>query len=195
MKNKFPINYKIKKVSIDQLFKFYDFETIKSYCKSCPNYCKIWTCPQLEFDPQLFLKQFNYAYIISAKVYSEDLNVQIKSFIENEKNASEITNYIYEKGRSVFDEKMFSLEDIYEGSISLMAGRCLLCDQCERIYNRPCKKPDKLRYSLESLGIEVSKVTETFLNEKILWSNDTLPEYTLLVSALLTKEEVQLETL
>lgn len=105
-----PIEYKIQKTSIKDLLTFHNIDLISSYCKQCPHYSNIWTCPELSIDPLTYLNQFNYVYIIGAKVCYSNLSGDLKEYIDSEKDISKIVNTIYNNTRQIFDEKMFSLE-------------------------------------------------------------------------------------
>lgn len=58
--------------------------------------------------------------------------------------------------------------------------------------NKPCLFQDNLRYSLESLGFDVSGIVENIVKEKIQWSNDLIPKYVTCISALLSNECINL---
>lgn len=74
------------------------------------------------------------------------------------------------------------------GSLMLAAGCCDECATCARANGAPCIKPDKLRYSIESLGGDVEKTLELYFNERLLWGREGhMPEYMLLVGGLMQK--------
>ena len=54
----------------------------------------------------------------------------------------------------------------------------------------PCRFPEKLRYSLESLGANVGALAADKLGAPLQWgTKDAPPEYFVLVGAVLTKGE------
>ena len=70
------------------------------------------------------------------------------------------------------------------------AGRCLVCERCARRDAQPCRFPEKLRYSLESLGANVGALVADKLGAPLQWgTKDAPPEYFVLVGAMLTKGE------
>ncbi|MDE7458334.1 MAG: DUF2284 domain-containing protein, partial [Muribaculaceae bacterium] len=65
---------------------------------------------------------------------------------------------------------------------------CLHCpeSQCTRKCGEPCRHPDKVRPSLEAFGFDIGRTLSELFNIKLLWGkNGVLPEYLVLVSALL----------
>ena len=50
--------------------------------------------------------------------------------------------------------------------------------------------PQELRYSIESIGGDVSKLTERYFGKSLLWiENGVLPEYFLLAGGFLKKKD------
>ena len=179
MNKKQKVIYNIKKITIEELLKYFNPKIVHNYCKQCPDYDKFWSCPEFSFNEKQYLRQYNYAFIISAKLYAGE---------------DEINSY-YSQLRKIFDKKLLELEKKYKHTTSLFAGRCYLCDICSKLSNKPCIYPEYMRYSLESLGIEVTKIVEEVLKDKIIWSNDSKQEYILLVGGLLSKENITLNNL
>jgi predicted metal-binding protein len=64
--------------------------------------------------------------------------------------------------------------------------RCVLCPEgCTRPQGRPCRHPDKLRHSLESVGFDIEAMTRDLLDIHLEWSHDgSLPKHITLVTAL-----------
>jgi len=196
------IKYNIKEVTTKELLNCYDIENVRNYCRSCNKYGKVWSCPDLSINEIEYITNYDYCYVISSKVFINDLT---KDFITNliknvaskysdmnisMDNNSEIFSGIYYGLREYNDNIIFGLEKIFPDAITLMSGRCLLCESCERTKNLPCQKPQLLRYSLEALGFNVSKIIENIMQDKIMWSNDCLPEFVTCVSALLSKKKI-----
>lgn len=197
------INYTIKKTSMDELLRYYNPSLINKFCQSCSKYKALWSCPPLFFKELEYLKDFKYCYLISGKVFinsipSKELNVLISEalrkygdFGSSKDENSKIFNGLYYAFRELNDDKIRSLEIHFPHSTALISGRCLVCSSCTRPYNLPCSFPESLRYSLESLGIDVSAVIENLLGEKLQWSSEKSPEYVTCVSALLSNVEVE----
>ncbi len=160
-----------------------DVERIKNFCKSCPRYCKVWSCPEHSFDPLLYWKTFSsFTLILRKIILPPELTGRV--FTPEEQA------YIYEK---VFFAERKNFSNMLRGeetdkSISLHVGGCDLCGEanCARREGKPCRFPKKRRYSIESLGGDVVKTSELYFNMPLLWPKDgRLPEYLMLVGGLL----------
>lgn len=195
MTYKLPIQYKVKKVSMNELLKYHNPELIKTYCKSCPDYEKFWSCPEFNFNTKTYLNNYNYAYIIAGKLFTHNIEKILNEYTNLDyNNTSEIISYLYKLVRKSFDKNMLKIEKAFPNTCALFAGRCYICDECERISNNACTYPESMRYSLEALGMEVSKIADNILCEKILWSKNGLPEYILPIACLLSKNEISFDT-
>ena len=42
------------------------------YCKECPNYNAVWSCPPYDFEPEDFWNQFSELHIIARKIIFEE---------------------------------------------------------------------------------------------------------------------------
>ncbi|MBD3195258.1 MAG: hypothetical protein GF317_09395 [Candidatus Lokiarchaeota archaeon] len=138
---------------------------VQTFCVSnkfeCPNYGHNWACPPeapyLEDEIMNFEKYF--------LVYS-------KIIISSEKDTKEI-----EKSNSLNIQK--ELRDEIEGEISrflkqnkskyerikiLWDGHCRICSKegkkCTYDTGESCRYPDKIRYSMEAVGIHVTKTVK-----------------------------------
>lgn len=198
-------SYAINRVTVEDLKKYYNPKVINEFCFQCNKHNKVWSCPPLPFKDIDYITKFKYCYIISGKVsinkipsnlLSEMVAHAFKKYSDISKSKdefSDIFNGIYYTFREFNDSKILELEKSFPSSIALVSGRCLICEPCTRINNSPCKYPHKLRYSLESLGFDVSSIIENILGEKIQWSNTTKPEYVTCVSALLSNTDLSIK--
>ena len=64
--------------------------------------------------------------------------------------------------------------------------RCVLCPEgCTRPQGKPCRHPERLRHSLESVGFNLEAVTRDLLGIDLEWSTDgALSKHITLVTAL-----------
>lgn len=153
-------------IDMNQLLTHYNFEKIVGYCKACPNYDKIWSCPPFNFNAYDYLNKFS-----SAIIYSGEIFFDLSAVSDDEINFKK--RLIFEMGRKEFRNYLMTIEKEYLESEALIAGHCYLCDVCTRIHGKKCAYPKKIRYSLEGMGIEVGSLLETVLNQKLQWDTDT----------------------
>ena len=86
--------------------------------------------------------------------------------------------------------ELYEMEKEYPGSISLSAGSCDLCKEegCSRVKGEPCRYPDQMRYSIESIGGNVGKTVSKLMGYELEWVEEgKVPSYFVLVGGLLKK--------
>lgn len=157
-------------MSMDDLLEFFNPEKVFGYCKTCRNYQKMWSCPEHEFSVETYLKNFSKVKIIGIELEYD--------------NDKEVYEY-YLSQRKWVDEDLIELENKYPDSKALIPGSCLLCERCAK--PDKCIYPEKMRYSLESLGMDVGGITEKILKKKLQWDSKEKREKMQLVAGLLIK--------
>ncbi|MBB4035598.1 putative metal-binding protein [Dysgonomonas hofstadii] len=175
---------------VDYIADYRDVDKFIVFCKQCSKYGNCWACPPYEFDTTDYILKYNRAYIIGTKInLSYDIRKASKDAEESKLTGANIITDV----RKVLDEQLLKIEADIPNSKAFFAGTCHICEPegCMRIQNEPCRYPDKIRHSLESIGFDIGKTTEELLNIKLKWSNDGfLPEYLTLVSGLFTNSRV-----
>ena len=156
-----------------------DVETFLGFCRECSNYERRWSCPPFSFDP-LDLWQGYRTLRIFARVLVASSRADLAGMLEGMKQ---------EKSRLM--QELLKLERTIPGALALAAGGCSLCgDGCTRSSGAPCRRPNEMRYSIDSLGGDLSKTMEQYFQKSILWIRDgKLPEYLTIVGGLLVREE------
>ncbi|MBM7614927.1 DUF2284 domain-containing protein [Alkaliphilus hydrothermalis] len=194
MKEELALKHNIKERKIDEITKYYQPEKFLGYCKACQYYDKIWTCPPYDFNTSEVLENYQYIYVIGSKLYIKDLDEGFDELL-NHDDLDYVSNQIYRAARGIVDEQLVEIEESSNNLRVLLAGRCLVCTPCTREEKKSCRYPEKMHFSLESIGFDVSSICEDILCDKILWAKDILPEYFLLVSAVLSHEKLDKEDL
>ncbi|MEJ2277409.1 MAG: DUF2284 domain-containing protein [Candidatus Lokiarchaeota archaeon] len=144
----------------------------------CPNYNKYWACPPKAPYMEKRVSKYTKIYLIYIKF-------DIKAHIEEEKkktpNKTEISiknefytnNYMREEMEKEINAFLANFQQIYNEKLILWDGHCLLCQnqgfkKCSLEERLPCRFPDEIRYSMESVGIHVTKTVKN-LNLPIEW--------------------------
>lgn len=179
-------------VSVDHyLEKYVDVETFLEACKACPNYEKIWSCPTYDFDVIEYWKKYKILELTAIKIIFDE-SVAGKSLTKEEQE--EITKNSIWEVKAQLAEELYEREKSVPGSISLSAGSCTLCkgaDEhsegfCTRLKGKPCRFPEKMRYSIESLGGNVGTTLSELMEIELEWIQEgRMPSYFVLVSGLL----------
>ncbi len=143
-------------------------------CEACPNFGRLWSCPPYAFDVLEFWKGFGRIKIAAYKIKSDGDPERLRRDLAETKKA--------------LGEELEAEAAKRPGSASLAAGCCELCPACSRPEGGPCRHPQKMRYSLESLGADVVKALRDLFGIELQWMKDGKPpEYLVLAGGLLTK--------
>ncbi len=144
-------------------------------CKACENYGNRWCCPPRNEDSLAFWAQYDEFLLIARMLRP------MPGMTEQEAIAA------IEKERAQFSDDLLNRET--KDSYALAAGPCTRCgDVCMRALGGLCNFPEKVRYSIASLGGDVGKMTERYLGKSLEWiQNGVLPEYFMLVGGVLKK--------
>ena len=81
---------------------------------------------------------------------------------EFEKEKKEILLYLLKKERELLSE--------YPYAYAVFPGACNLCEVCEFEKFGRCPTPQKVRPSLDALGIEIASIVKINFNESVLYS-------------------------
>ncbi|MDL2246505.1 DUF2284 domain-containing protein [Methanobrevibacter sp. OttesenSCG-928-K11] len=180
--------YKTEKITKDVSTKYYfdnfvDIDYFLEYCYKCSTYNKNWGCPPFDFNPRELWKSFNNLTIIGLKIsFNEDI-------LNKTYSSGELDNLLkkslkIEKNKLV--DELFKMENEKKDSLALFAGKCTICEECNKINNEKCRNPQKLRHSIESIGGNVEKTLKDILNINLKWIEDyKVPEYLVLCFGLL----------
>jgi predicted metal-binding protein len=190
--NSFSPGFSLMDEFIDEYF---ELEKIRSFCKEdCRNYNKLWSCPEYSFDELTFLRQYKYMLVIGSKYYFSDE--------EREQHKNDPQEYCIDvlwRGRCMMQKKLlaFEAETKDYNTMTLIPGSCPLCEEknipCTRPENKPCRYPDEMRYSLESMGFYASRISQYDLGIELKWSVDDLPEYMVMLSGIMCEKPVPKE--
>lgn len=184
--------YKIKTytsdISIEDYFKNYvDIPTFLKCCEACPNYKNKWFCPTYNFDVESYWKSFITLSLTGRQIIFDD-ETKNRTFSQRELNT--FIEEVIEKEKQILTDELYDQEKLYPGSISLSAGSCGICgkNNCTRPKGEPCRFPDKMRYSIESLGGNVGKTISDLFHINLEWVEEgKLPSHFVLVCGLLKK--------
>lgn len=144
----------------------------------CPSYDHSWACPPVAPYLEQEVSRYKKFYLIYVRF---DLNSYITEIKEKHPNKKEehIRNAFFMKNllRDRLEKEIFqfldSYQDSYEKRLILWDGFCRICFNkkdkgCTYDSGEPCRYPDKKRYSMEAVGIEVTKTVKN-LNLDIEW--------------------------
>jgi predicted metal-binding protein len=174
----------------DYMANYVDKDYTETMCAECRNYGKNWSCPPFDFDPIAWQAGYERIRIFVWQL-TPDADDQEESMREYFQRTREINRWILDEEKKI------------PGARALSAGACHWCSpqpdawiqedvDCARVQDQPCRRPDLMRHSIESVGGLVSKISEGLFDLPLLWGHDgQLPPYFLLVNGLLLPAEAK----
>lgn len=181
--SRLSLNAKLKRILSSELIKYENKDDITKLCAACPTYGKKWSCPP--HSPSL--SDFD----LSAYPHA----VLVLFWLDLDQFRNLKTEYIKIKAAdSVLKSRMDRFMRNVEGSlggIMLSNGTCKLCRPCSGSVGLPCKRPEKMRFSMEALGLDVSRIMTEVFDHPLLWySKGQSPAYLSAATCLLMKDEI-----
>ena len=180
---KYTVTSKEVTIAADEFVRRYrDVERIRGYCLQCPGYGKSWGCPPFDFDPATVTEGFKTVTVMGTVI----------EFDEATRAACKTSDEAIAVGRGAMEEvwqlllpRLYEMERQTPGS-RCFTFRCSLCPEgCTRPEGKPCRHPDRLRYSLEAVGFDIEAMTRDLLDINLEWSRDgSLSKHITLVTAL-----------
>lgn len=177
---KYSFYIDVKGLLIERSSMIINKELFKNMCYvGCKNYGFKWSCPPHSPNFENIKPEYKNFFIILVKCHSNFFIDKNEYFILTRTNAviRNRTDFLARK-----------LESKIKG-YCLINGSCKICRICQLKEGNKCKKPENLRYSLESTGLDCDSIAKIF-NEKLLWYKEKkCPEYVINISGLLTNEK------
>ncbi len=165
--------------------RYVDIAKFNACCAECRGYGKAWACPPYDFAPIEIWRGYNRLLLYGKKV------VLPEALCREEHERGELArlyNSMLAPIKTALLDELFAMERETPGSMALSAGGCDICESCTRPEGKPCRFPEKKRFSVESIGGDVIRSIEDFFGEKVLWADGGhLPQHFILLGGLLKK--------
>jgi predicted metal-binding protein len=146
---------------------------LKMCREGCVNYGKKFSCPPSSRD---FM-----GVVDKEGIYVVMFLMRLENIESTEYNKVRIANSIM---KSRLDKLMRVLESRFNTKF-LSTGSCRLCRTCQLKLKKLCKHSDKMRYSLESTGVDCDFLSKSLFNLPLLWfKQGKAPEYTCVITGL-----------
>ncbi|MGN0581790.1 MAG: hypothetical protein ACI4KB_03730 [Oscillospiraceae bacterium] len=52
----------------DYISDYVNVNEFLEYCRSCPNFDKVWSCPSYDFEPEEYWKNYSSLYVLGYKI-------------------------------------------------------------------------------------------------------------------------------
>ena len=142
----------------EYLIKFMNRDYFYDLCKGeCPNFNKNWSCPPNSPRFDEFVKD-----------YKNSLVVELTSEVEDGEEFMEA----YSENRETLEALLSKMQIDFE-CLKTSCGSCNFCEKCAILDNKDCYYPEKMRYSMEAMGVDLQKMSEELFDHKISWNSET----------------------
>ena len=138
-----------------------------NYCRDRLGYERVWACPQYDFDPEDYWREYKYFHIIGTRVVFDlsGSHEEIKS-----DGIRKSMKQACLKEKDFLWMKLKKLEKKYPGSLGLSAGSCHMCSQCTKPRRGGCRYPDEIRYLLEAMEGSLGRTAGEILGQELQWA-------------------------
>ncbi len=124
-------------------------------CMTCPMYGKRPGCPPNApswRETKQWVKSFERAILVK-------FEIDMKNFKEEKRK---VLNWLLRKERELFRQG-----NMY--AFALFPGSCNLCEDCPYERGKPCRMPEKVRPSVDAVGIELTSIIDINFSESVLY--------------------------
>ena len=184
------MNYTVtnKQVTIaadEFIARYRDVERIRQFCLQCPGYGGTWNCPPFDFDPRTVSDGFKTVILMATII---EFDEQTRAVCKTPEVSTAVGRQAIEQVWKELLPRLHGMERETPGS-RCFTFRCSLCPEgCTRPEGLPCRHPELLRHSLESVGFDIETMTRDLLGITLEWSTDgSLSRHITLITALFTK--------
>ena len=156
-------------------------------CEHCPNYGRIGSCPPYDFSVIDYWRNYDSFEVLCVQAFVPD---ELRARVYSQEELKAAVESVIAEARGALDSRLAAEEAAQPGSRMLSAGKCVRCADCACAHGQPCRFPESIRYSIESLGGDVVALVQDRFKLSLLWAEGgQLPEYFVLVGGLLKKQE------
>ena len=143
----------------------------------CPNFSKKFSCPPCSPDFRKMQGKLGRLLVVMLRLDLRQLD-----------RAGYLDHHRLRLGNAVIKPRlerlMRSLESEFGGRY-LATGACRLCKPCQKKLAKPCKHPDKMRFSLEATGVDCDSLSRKVFGLPLEWYKDKrCPDHTAVICAL-----------
>ncbi len=150
------------------LASFNHSHAVKELCQGCPKHAKNFACPH--FSPYFtdYIEGTREATVMAVRVMPQK---------KGGETFDEAARRTFTEARELLVKEL--LQKRGEGYIVCGSGYCMECEVCAAASGgEECILPEKMVYSLESLGVNVGELAKESLNISLEWADkDGGPTY------------------
>lgn len=149
--------------------RYRDISRFRQFCLECPGYGRSWGCPPFDFDPATVTDGFATVTLMGTVI---EFDQATRDACRTAEQSAQVGRQAMEQVWQSLLPQLYDMEQQVPGS-RCFTFRCVLCPQgCTRPDGLPCRYPDRLRYSLEAVGFDVTAAAADVLGLTLDWSED-----------------------
>ena len=120
----YQVEYRTNHIEMPRFKQNYqDREKFMAFCRECPRYDSLWSCPPLSFDVDEFLAPYPWVNLLCAKIILDGETIRAADTAENIKTIGwDIVSTV----KRETDERLRALEGQIPKSLSLSSGESLM---------------------------------------------------------------------
>lgn len=160
--NGYPLEIGFRGIRVSELA--YDPETVRGYCRSCPNYGRVGSCPPAAPPLEELAEPEKELILIYARLTKGEL----------EENAAEVPGWwIQDRLLSGFLTKLGRSLTRARGGWFLGPGRCRACRTCSLSRGEEaCHRPERRAYSFSAAGILAQETVKKIFGFELMWGKE-----------------------
>lgn len=204
------IDFNIKCFTKEELNIAYKPDEAYEGCKRCSNYNFNYSCPDLPYTAEEYLKDYDYVLFVLAEIHTESIQEHMQNWDVSDFPSRVLTNhlkrlddkevplssavsmYLYNQIKDIMTERLLAMEADLD-VLGLPPGSCTRCKDCLKEIGEPCVHPDKIRHSIEALGYLVSDIYRLFFDKKLGWTKGKLSDIIHSCNVIFAKEELSVD--
>ncbi len=124
-------------------------------CTTCPFYGKRPSCPPYApswRDVREWTQSYKRALLLKFEIDMDNFEIEKRK----------VLNYLLQIEKELFKK--------YPYVYALFPGACNLCEECKFEKGGECPMPEKVRFSLDAIGIEITSIVSLDFEENALYS-------------------------
>ncbi|WP_424224506.1 DUF2284 domain-containing protein [Brooklawnia sp.] len=165
---------------------YVDASRFEQLCRTCPSYGSTWGCPPHQTNPLAIWAAYRWLHVLAIQLHfaaADRAREWPTAGLRRELGAAR------DREKAIATGELAALvRQLGDGSRLLHAGgACTGCPTCTRPAARPCPTPQRIQYSIESLGGDVGRTVSQLLGIELAWADaHHLPATTSVVFGILS---------
>lgn len=175
--------------TVDYVARYVDLSQCLARCQGCPSLGTTWACPPHEDDLLAIWARYEWLHVEAAQLHFSASD-QARQWQPDQMRRELAAVRDQEKHRATAALQA-RVENLPRTRLLHGGGPCMACSTCTRLEGRACPFPDRIQYSINSLGGDVLRTATDLLGVTLQWSDGRhLPASTAVILGVLSDQEL-----